>query len=168
MENLRSNFVSQLEKIVVSWFWTREDVACMARHVLVGLRIWRSGAGHFFPDLQTVGLQITGSWVRSECFSREFYLRMKQVEDGRYGRRRGKRMEGDVRDDLGMVLIVFVYTILKASVFRSRINTRGTQIFMVGFMLFQDFRFCASTFGVVCGNRYEKLCRFSFIFSLPP
>ncbi|RXH77104.1 hypothetical protein DVH24_019992 [Malus domestica] len=32
----------------------------------------------------------------------------------------------------------------------------------------RPLRFCASTFGVVCGNRYEKLCRFSFIFSLPP
>ncbi|RXH80853.1 hypothetical protein DVH24_004767 [Malus domestica] len=29
----------------------------------------------------------------------------------------------------------------------------------------RPLRFCASTFGTVCGNRYEKLCRFSFIFS---
>ncbi|KAM1591340.1 hypothetical protein PS1_035552 [Malus domestica] len=38
--------------------------------------------------------------------------------------------------------------------------------FSVGFTLFQDLRFCASTFGAVCGNRYEKLCRFFFIFHL--
>ncbi|CAN6677581.1 unnamed protein product [Malus baccata var. baccata] len=36
--------------------------------------------------------------------------------------------------------------------------------FTVGFTLFQDLRFCASTFGAVCGKRHEKLCRFSFLF----
>ncbi|RXH69028.1 hypothetical protein DVH24_031361 [Malus domestica] len=36
---------------------------------------------------------------------------------------------------------------------------------MIGFTLFQDLQFCASTFGAVCRNRHEKLCWFFFIFS---
>ncbi|RXH98472.1 hypothetical protein DVH24_010797 [Malus domestica] len=89
MENLRSHFVSQLEKVVVGWIWTRKDVTCTA-YGIVGLRIWRSGTSCLFPDLQKAGLQITGLWVRSEYFSHEFYVCMKEVE-------------GDVGDDLGMV-----------------------------------------------------------------
>ncbi|RXH85532.1 hypothetical protein DVH24_009353 [Malus domestica] len=80
MENLRCHFVSQLEKVVVGWIWTREDVSCTA-YGTVGLRIWRSGAGRLFPDLQKANLQITGSWIRSECFSHEFYLCVKELED---------------------------------------------------------------------------------------
>ncbi|RXH78656.1 hypothetical protein DVH24_002174 [Malus domestica] len=29
----------------------------------------------------------------------------------------------------------------------------------------KTLRFCASTFGAVCGKQHEKLCWFSFIFS---
>ncbi|TQD72805.1 hypothetical protein C1H46_041661 [Malus baccata] len=32
----------------------------------------------------------------------------------------------------------------------------------------RPLRFCASIFGAVCGNRHEKLCRFSLNFSPPP
>ncbi|KAM1078414.1 hypothetical protein ACFX19_026088 [Malus domestica] len=32
----------------------------------------------------------------------------------------------------------------------------------------RPLRFCASTFGAVCGKRHEKLCRFSLNFSPPP
>ncbi|RXH84464.1 hypothetical protein DVH24_027363 [Malus domestica] len=46
------------------------------------------------------------------------------------------------------------------------VDVAQTLGFTVGFTLFQDLRFCTSTFGAVCGKRYEKLCRFSFIFHL--
>ncbi|KAM2013921.1 hypothetical protein ACFX1T_025581 [Malus domestica] len=48
------------------------------------------------------------------------------------------------------------------------VDVAQTLGFTIKFTLFQDLRFCASTFGAVCGKRHEKLCRSSLKFFISP